>query len=65
MVKATPMQKLQVLVDQVHAQLKPQPQHFDAKLLINGREADLGTPLRFANLASNVKLEIRAGRPTA
>lgn len=62
-VKAAPMQKLQVLVDQVHSQLKPRPSHFDGKLMVNGAEADLSLPLRFANLTPTARLEVKSGLP--
>lgn len=62
-VSATPMQTLQVLVDQVAAQLQPAPPNSDGfALLLNGKPTDLGTPVRFANLHPSAKLEITTGR---
>ena len=60
-VKATAMQKLQVLLDQVQAQLKRSPSNSDGQLLVNGSPADLTLPIRFANLPSNAKLEVKYG----
>jgi hypothetical protein len=56
------MQTLQVLVDQVAAQLQPAPPNSDGfALLLNGKPTDLGTPVRFANLHPSAKLEITTG----
>ena len=60
-VKATPMQKLQVLADQVIIQSKSKAEVTDIQLLVNGTAADLNLPLRFANLPSTAKLELRTG----
>lgn len=60
--KITPMQKLQVLLEQVIAQIKAPPNLSSCQLLINGKQADLNMPLRYANLPPNAKLEVTTGQ---
>ena len=59
--KVTPMQKLQVIVDQIVRQIKPQPDLADCKLLINGKQADLDLQYRFASLGPSSKLVLQTG----
>ena len=60
-VKILPMQPLQAIVEEVAAKQKPLPALADCALLIDGKAADLSTPLRFANIPSSAKLEVTTG----
>lgn len=58
---AKPMEKLQVLVEQVCRQAKCEPGSFNGQLYINGSKADLDLPVRLANIPSSAKIEVKTG----
>ncbi|KAK9826039.1 hypothetical protein WJX74_007186 [Apatococcus lobatus] len=60
-VKVTPMAPLSKIVEEACKALKPPRDPLLCQLLVNKKQQDLATPVRFANLPSNAKLELLTG----
>ena len=60
-VPAKPMEPLSRVVDQAVEVMKLDTDAGSCKLLHNGKQLDLSTPVRFANLPRDAKLELVTG----